>query len=529
MTQGYLSLILHAHLPFVRHPEHEWFLEETWLYEAITETYVPLLRMLDGWQRDRITGRLTVSLSPTLCSMLLDPLLQERYIKHITRLIELAAREIERTKWDPSRHELAWSYHQQFQQTRDYFCGDAQRNIVAAFAKHQQAGLIEIMTCAATHPFLPLMKDHPGAIRAQIQTARDHYRSCFGVNPRGIWLPECAYIPGIESHLIQADIRWFVVDTHGVLFANPRPRFNIYAPIYTPMGVAAFARDIESSRQVWSAEEGYPGDFDYRDFYRDIGYDLDLDYIRPYVQPNGERCFTGIKYHRITGHTPHKELYHRPRALDKAAEHARHFLQSRQHQVAHLASVMPCSPLIMAPYDAELFGHWWHEGPDFLNFFVRQLASESATIKLITPTDYLRLFPTQQIATPSASSWGNRGYWEVWLEGSNSWIYPHLHAAADRMTALANRHTQPDPLTRRALDQASRELMLAQASDWAFIMKTGTSVDYAVTRTKQHLLRFNRLHDQIQSGAIDESWLADIESRDNIFPAINYQHYRTSH
>jgi 1,4-alpha-glucan branching enzyme len=186
---------------------------------------------------------------------------------------------------------------------------------------------------------------------------------------------------------------------------------------------------------------------------------------------------------------------------------------------------MQREPLIISPYDAELYGHWWFEGPEFLDYFMRKVAYDQHVFKLTTPSEYLRMFPTQQIVSPSASSWGNKGYWEVWLEGSNAWIYPHLHVAAERMTELVRHFQRADPLRQRALRQAARELLLAQSSDWAFIMKTGTTVPYAVKRTKDHLLRFTRLYEQIKSGRIDESWLASIEWRDNIFPDLNYQYY----
>src|SRR5688572_2882127 len=176
--QGYLSLVLHAHLPFVRHPEHERFLEENWLYEAITETYLPLIQIMDGWLRDGMDTRLTITLSPTLCSMLLDPLLQERYLRHLNGLIELADKEIHRTHWDASFHHLAWMYHHRFTTIRDIYFAYG-RNLVGAFRKFQEQGKLEIITTAATHGFLPLMANHPPSIRAQILIARDHYRSCF--------------------------------------------------------------------------------------------------------------------------------------------------------------------------------------------------------------------------------------------------------------------------------------------------------------------------------------------------------------
>lgn len=525
MPQGYVALILHAHLPFVRHPEYEEFLEEDWLYEAITETYIPLIKVMEGLVRDGVDFRLTTSMTPPLCSMLLDPMLQERYVRHITRLIELTGKEIERTKLDRPFRDLAWFYHNRFKEARTTFCDGYGRNLVGAFRKFQELGKLEVITCAATHGFLPLMQEHPQSVRAQIMIARDHYRQCFGCDPRGIWLPECAYVPGIEDFLQEAEIRWFIMDTHGIMFGNPRPRYGIYAPVYTPAGVAAFGRDAESSMQVWSAEQGYPGDCEYRDFYRDVGFDLDFEYIKPYIHPDGIRCFTGVKYYKITGRTAHKQPYNRHRALEKAASHAGNFMFNREKQIEHLHGVMRREPLIISPYDAELYGHWWFEGPEFLDYFMRKVAYDQQVFKLITPSEYLRMFPTQQIVTPSASSWGNKGYWEVWLEGSNAWIYPHLHVAAGRMTELVRHFQRNDPLCQRALRQAARELLLAQASDWAFIMKTGTTVPYAVKRTKDHILRFTRLYEQIKSGRIDEPWLANVEWRDNIFPDLNCQYY----
>jgi len=144
---------------------------------------------------------------------------------------------------------------------------------------------------------------------------------------------------------------------------------------------------------------------------------------------------------------------------------------------------------------------------------------------MTTPSEYLEMFPTQQVATPSASSWGANGYWDVWAEGSNSWIYQHLHIAADRMTELAREFHDCYGLTDRAMKQAARELLLAQSSDWAFIMKTDTMVPYAVKRTKDHILRFTRLYEQIKSNQIDEDFLGNCEWRDNIFPNINWKYY----
>jgi len=522
MEKGFLSIVLHAHLPFVRHPEHEFFLEELWLYEAITETYVPLIHMMEGLERDRVPWRLTMSLTPSLMSMLRDGLLQDRYVRHIDKLIELVSKEIERTRFMPQFHETALHYYWEFTRAKDTFVNRYHRDLTQAFRRFQDKGHLEIITCGATHGFLPLISRTESAVRGQIETAAKLYEEVLGRRPIGIWLPECGYYPGVDKFLKEQGIRYFLTDTHGILHASPRPKYGVFAPIFCPTGVAAFGRDVESSKQVWSAVEGYPGDLDYREFYRDIGFDLDYDYIRPYISPDGIRVNTGIKYYRITGDTNDKQPYVRAWAMEKAASHAGNFMFNREKQVEYLHDFMGRKPLIIAPYDAELYGHWWYEGPDFLNFFIRKSAFDQKVFRLIAPSDYFREYPVNQVSTPSFSSWGWKGYSETWLSGSNDWIYRHIHKATLRMSELAGRFRGQNGVVGRALKQAARELYLAQSSDWAFIMHTGTMVPYAVKRTKDHILNFTKIYEDLMNDRLDEAFLRDLEHKNNIFPNVDY-------
>lgn len=527
--KGYHALVLHAHLPFVRHPEYEQFLEEDWLYEAITETYLPLLERFDRLVDDGVRFRLTMTMTPPLVSMLRDELLMKRYAREIDRLCELADREVHRTRGDATYQPLAQYYRDHFGHMRHLFHDRYRGDLVGAFRRLQDEGVLEIITCGATHGFLPLMQTYPEAVRAQVSVAAAHYRQNFGRDPRGIWLPECGYYPGVERALAQENIRFFFVDTHGLLDAAPRPRYGAYAGLYTNAGVAAFARDQESSVQVWSADSGYPGDPVYREFYRDIGFDLDYDYIRPYIQPTGARKNTGIKYHRITGKVGlnEKEPYNPWAARERAQVHAGNFMFNRERQIEHLANALGRPPIVVSPYDAELYGHWWYEGPDFIDAYIRKATFDQQTYKLASPIDYLAEMPEQQVATPPMSSWGAQGYAAVWLDPSNDWIYRHLHKAAERMIALArDLPDAQDSLQRRALNQAARELLLAQSSDWAFIMTTGTMVEYAERRTKEHVANFTRLHDELRAGHVDAAHLSFLEDRHNIFPDIDYRVYR---
>ncbi|MDM7915709.1 MAG: glycoside hydrolase family 57 protein [Candidatus Eisenbacteria bacterium] len=528
MEKGYLSLVLHAHLPYVRHPEFEHFLEESWLYEAITETYVPLIRMMERLTNEGVHFRYALSISPPLAGMLSDPLLQGRFLRHIEELVELSEKEIERTRWLPEFQPLAQEYNRIFRETREIFADRYGSNLLTAFRRFQDAGVLEIITVGATHGFFPLMLGNRNWWRGQVLLAKQDYERCFGRPPRGIWLPECGYEPGVEEVLKEAGIRYFFLDTHGILHATPRPKFGVFAPVVTKSGVAAFGRDLESSKSVWSSKEGYPGDSLYREFYRDIGWDLDYEYVKPYLHGDGKRRNLGIKYFRITGPGDHKEPYNFAWAKERAAEHAGNFMFNRERQSEYLFQLLGRPPIIVSPYDAELFGHWWYEGPLWIEYLFRKIAFDQKVIATITPSEYLDRFPIQQIATPSGSSWGYKGYAEVWLNGSNDWIYPHLHAAAERMVELANRYrdrSSLDPLYARALSQAARELLLAQSSDWAFIMKTGTMVSYAVQRTKEHIANFNKIYNDIHSGRIDEWWLSAVEQKNNIFPDLDYTVY----
>jgi 1,4-alpha-glucan branching enzyme len=521
---GYLSIVLHAHLPFVRHPEYPDFLEEDWLYEAMTETYIPLLQMMERLQHDRVPFALTMSMTPPLCEMLADKLLQDRYIARLERLIELAARQAHKHKGTPFQ-DAARHAHKELLEVHHDYTTRWKRNLLGAFARLQDESGLAIVTCAATHGFLPLMATDE-ARRAQIEIGCNNYKRHFGRAPRGIWLPECAYLPGMELLLDDAGIQYTFLESHGLLDGRPKPRLGTARPVCTPIGVMAFGRDQECSHQVWSAEEGYPGDPLYREFYRDLGYDLSEEELGASRHPDGIRRNLGIKYHRITGKVDlsKKEPYVPTWARERAALHAGDFLRNRRRQCAYLRQQNGVTPHLTAPYDAELFGHWWFEGPLWLEFLFRKAAFDQNELVLITPEDYLEREQKHQMLQPSLSSWGANGYYGVWLNHTNEWIYPHLHHAEERMVEATRRITQPTPLQKRILAQMARELVLAQSSDWAFIMTMQTTVPYAEKRTREHIHRFHLLYEQLPLPQ-DLALLEDIESKDNLFPEIDYKLY----
>lgn len=528
MATGYLSLVLHAHLPYVKHPEYPDFLEEDWYFEAAVETYLPLLDMMEGLVAEDVPFALNMVVTPSLAAMMADEHHKLRLARYLDRSLDLAWREKKRLAGDRELEAVTEFYVQRLEHLRDMFMNRYNRDMLGALRRLQETGKLELMTCAATHGFLPLLSAQPESVQAQVSVGASEYERHFGRRPRGIWLPECAFVPGIEEYLADEDIRYFLVDTHALEFADPTPVHGVYAPVFTPSGVAAFARDADSSKQVWSSKEGYPGDAYYREFYRDVGYDAPFEQVREFIQPNGLRKQTGLKFHRITGEVDlsQKAPYIRSAAMERASSHAANFMFNRERQIEHLAGVLGREPIVVAPYDAELFGHWWFEGPDFLNFLFRKTAYDQKTFEFTTLDGYLHRHQTQQMSIPATGSWGDKGYFEVWINEATDYIPKHLFHCADEMIRLCDEFPSADGLTLRALNQTARELLLAQSSDWPFIITTGTMVEYAHRRVREHVLRFSRLASQIRTGTIDEAWLGQLEWRDSIFPKVDYRVFR---
>ncbi len=522
MSRADFALVLNAHLPFVRHPEYPVFLEERWLFEALSETYLPLLRVFHKLDEDNVPFRVTMSFSPTLTAMLTDPLLQERYRQYTDLQLELAERELVRTEGGPS-HKTAKLYRQLHKHNQGDFNEVYQGNVLRGFSYFQKKGNLELLTSAATHAFLPLYQNYPATVEAQIRLASESHARIFGRPARGIWLPECAYYPGLERVLKEHKLEYFFAAAHAVLNAGEFPTAGAFAPLVLD-GVLAFPRDMESTKALWSPDRGYPADPVYRDFYRDIGFDLGLDYLKPYMPGTDDRLSTGFKYHAVTGPTDQKALYDPDKAMARVKEHAKNFLYNRGMHAARISETgFSGTPLMVSPFDAELFGHWWFEGVWWLDAFFREAAHPSSEVRLVLPSETASSGAEFQTNSMAFSSWAAGGYAEAWLDGSNDWIFRHTFKAIERMTELVERFPDVQGRKQRALNQAAREVLLSQASDWPLIIKSGTTVGYAERRVKEHIANFTRIYESLSANTMDTEWLTTLEKRNNLFPEIDYK------
>jgi 1,4-alpha-glucan branching enzyme len=343
--------------------------------------------------------------------------------------------------------------------------------LVPRFRELAESGSLEIIASCASHAYLPLWAAHPEAVELQVRLGAAHYRQTFGRPAAGFWrLPECGFSPGVDEVLAGAGLRYFFVDAHGVLNGRPRPKSGVHAPVICPSGVAAFGRDWHSHDLVWRKEVGYPGDAAYLDRSRDrVLYDPDL-------------------------------------AEQRCDAHASHFVESCRRRVEELHASLGARPVLVALFDAEHFGHWWHEGPRWLDLVIRKLTCDQKTVRLIGAGEYLAMQPTHQAVTPAASSWGYQGYSETWLMGRNHWIYPLPHASET---------------SRPLLEQYVRELLLAQSSDWAFILHQQTAESYAARRVMEHVETMRHLAAGVLSGRVDATWLAGLRQKNNAFASLD--------
>ena len=529
MRTSKLNFIFNAHLPFVRHPEYPRFLEEDWLYEAMNESYIPLLRMMYRLKDDGVPFRLTFSLSPTLCAMLSDELLNERFLDYMVQHIELGEKEIERLKGDPEKRVLAEAYRNELALNKAFYENECQSNILNAFNELSNAGLLELITTTATHAFLPVFKDYPIAINAQIETGVLEHSRHFDRMTDGFWLPECGYFNGLEHMLKRHNISWVSLASQALILSADEPERGSYSPIKCPNGLFCFIRDANLASLVWSSTEGYPADPCYRDFYRDIGFDLPMDYIRPYVHEPEVRSFTGFKYYAITDSSPDKKVYDRQKASERTASHAKNFIYHVQSRTRAILDIIDSDPVYTVSFDAELFGHWWYEGVQWLENLIRTVAV-TEDVSLITPIDFIRTKPIVQTMNPAPSSWGVGGYSSVWVDNtSNAWLYRHIFKAIERMTELAERFPAQKSLKQRFLNQAARETLLLMASDWPFIIHNQTSAEYAKKRIEGHIANLNLVYDNMCKNAVNTEWLVKAEKRDNLFKHLDYNIMNKSH
>ncbi len=567
MHTGNFVLTLHSHLPYVLH-HGDWPHGTDWLCEAVAESYIPLLNVFNELLDDGVRPGITISLSPVLCEQIAHPEFPELFLNYCRNRVQAAredARHFEHSEEELHYQPLAKFWEKWYSSRARDFDQRYGRDVIAAFAALQESEAIEIITCGATHGYYPLLAEDK-SIRLQMRVASANYRKHFGRNPNGAWLPECAYRPAypwrsylpidpyqqerprpaVEQLLADEGIEYFFVDQHmferstalGLLTEEGERFVSVHADDFQstpwnfdptalsvfrivsghepPEGNAvAFARHQDIAMQVWSGESGYPGDPDY------------LDFHKKYFRSN-------LRYWRVTDNNAdmqYKQPYVPVWTRDKIELNAHHFIQSVEGSLSHYRQHTGREGSLCVTFDTELFGHWWFEGPAFIKAVLRGL-HESPFVNAVTAGEQVRHYKPREIVSLPEGSWGEGGHHKVWMNDHTKWMWYLIYQSEKRFDDLTTRLTSGavDAELRRILNQALRELMLLQASDWEFLVSTFSAKDYAERRFSCHHSDFSRLCDLAEAyadgtklGAEDEHFLDETEQRNSLFRELEFE------
>ncbi len=554
MSKGSFCLVLHGHLPYVLH-HGRWPHGEDWLYEAASETWLPLLAVIDTLTAEGIRPAWTIGLTPILLEQLAHPAFAAGFRHYLGD--GLARARVDHAEFtrdgDPHRAWLA-TRHEALYETQiaqfDAIGGD----LVAAFRAHAEAERIELLTSNATHGYHPLLL-HDRCGRAQVRCGVATSERHLGWRPQGAWLPECAYRPpgewwppvvhglprfreGTATLFAEEGVRYFFVEDRLVLHCTPwaeldggsvrplmpgahlapqRAWHSVLEPVRVVEGgaltpVTVLGRCNEVAEHVWNAEMGYPGDGRYLEFHKRHG-------------------MRGLQYWRVTSRKAdlgEKEVYH-PAAADEATySHADHFAtRVRERLVGHHDGTGGRQGVLCAPFDAELFGHWWAEGPRFLLEVARRLHHDG-DVAMRTVSEALAVSPADKAAALPEGTWGAGGDHRVWLGEHTFFFWNAEYRAEDRFVDLWHRADwEGDPAARGLLEEAARQLLLLQASDWPFVVSTGGAHDYGTRRFLEHVGRFDDLclgvedHLAGRANPVAEATAAWCRIADPVFPDLN--------
>jgi 1,4-alpha-glucan branching enzyme len=508
VSKPVFSLVIKAHIPWKPYNEER-------LFESVFDSFLPMFEVFDRLEADRIPFQLGVSFSPTLCFLLSDEDILKRFDEWLNRRIDFLKQELNRTSNAPENALVQTYYEEAIDKQLLWNCR-YERNILKTLEYYQRKGNVELLMTAATHAFLPFYVHYPEAMQAQIEASIGAFRRFFGKYPLGFFLPETAWSPDIDRFLRAYNFGYTIMDAHAFALGEPAASKGVFYPIRTRAGVIAMARDVDAKISTYSASDCY------RDNSRDVAYELPKEAFKPFF--GDKRTSTGCKYYARD-----KSLYNPEIAEMEACTRAQAFLKVQSERLCAASKFMVETPVSLCVCDVDDLGRSWREGRCFVESLFREAhASESLGVRLLSPSVYLFAQELNKIETitPSFSSSGINGYAEMWLNSSNDWMYRHMIRAIERMTELAERFPNESGIKERSLNQAAREILIAQDSSWPRMLYNKEYTEYAGKQIEGCLQNFTTIYESLGHGHISTEWLTNLEYEHRIFPNINYRVFR---
>ena len=529
MNEKKLVFILDAHLPYVRDPDHPGMVEESWLFNELSFTYLPLLRSFTALETEGVPFYIAIAFSPELSEMLSDPLLQNRYMAHLDHSIDYAEYVIENNLLDEGRTSLLKVYLNVLKKNRRDFVDIYEKNILKKFDYFSERGYLEIMATSATACFFPLYSDIQEAVNAQIETGLMAHRAHFDSIPDGFWLPALGWFPGAEKNLKAYGFRYSIVENIALLFSDSPPSSGVFSPVCCENGFNLFPRDSFASAEFFKEGKGYSLNPVYLDVDNDIGFEMDVADLAPLFDAKMGRRITGFRYMaRASRENGGEVLYDPAAAAAQIDKDASGFLDSCSDLLSKASGLLEGESVCRTcVFNASFFGHDWYEGVSWLEKVFR-LAASRDDISFSTPSSFLKKKYENKTVKPETvnpvfSSWFETGYADELLNNSNDWIYQYIKKATERMVDLAERFPNDTGLKERVLNMAAKELLLTQSLEWPVLMNDPSTSEYARYRFEESIKAFTTVYESLGSNFVSTEWLTDMERKHRFLPFINYR------
>ncbi|MDR0447944.1 MAG: DUF1957 domain-containing protein [Treponema sp.] len=521
--QAAFSIILFGHHPFVFPSEKKDFSEEEQDYfESLSETWLSLLDMLEILEKEAVSFRLGLILSPTLCGMFQDSGLQERYSLWLNKRINFGEKEIKRCAANTEMKALAELYYSLDCRRKEAITEKYGMDILEAFNTFQKRGRLEFILTAATNAYLPFYPSMKEAIRAQIETALIHHRKYIGNVPTGFWLPDLGWTTELGDFLHEYGFSYTITDAHSLCLTRPQAANGIFHPIKTTSGLLIFCRDTavlyETEKHIEAQSSVYRSS-------HDAGFELSPKALKQLLGTGNSRCSTGYRY---WNNSEKKKLrLYNPRTASEAAVSAAKTFLEQQSSRLNAAGQHVERPISVCAFNADTFFRSWYEGKIFLETLIKEIFRQEPGL-LCTASDYLAGFSGSfQVSDPCFSSALQNGYAEILLDASNDWIYRHLFRSIERMVEMTERFSGDTGLRERALNQAARELLFAQSTDWSKALnpqyQCRINRDYAEQELEGALRNFTTIYEALGSSHISTEWLTALERKHSFLPYINHR------
>lgn len=531
MNEKKLVFILDAHLPYVRNPDFPGTVEESWLFNALSFTYLPLLRAFTALETEGVPFYIAVAFSPELSEMLSDPLLQNRYAAHLDCSIDYAVHMIEGGGLDGERLTLLKNHLDFLKKNKHEFVDIYEKNVLKKFGYFSERGYLEILATSATSCFFPMFGDIPETVNAQIETGLMSHRVHFDSIPDGFWLPALGWFPDIEKTLKAYGFRYSVVENIALLFSRNPPASGVFSPVSCGNGFNLFPRDSFASAELAGDGGGYSANPVYLDVDDDIGFELEDTALAPLFDAKLGRRVTGFRYmskaSKVSGGGSPR-LYDPAAAAAHIQKDAASFLDSSGALLSKASAFLEGESVCRTcAFPASFFGQDWFEGVAWLEQIFR-IAAARDDISFSTPSSFLKKKYADKgvplrTAEPVFSSWFENGYADELLNNANDWIYQYIKKATERMVDLAERFPNDTGLKERVLNTAAKEILLAQSFDWPLLMNDPMTSEYARTRFEESMKAFTTVYESLGSNFVSTEWLTEMERKHHFFPFINYR------